>query len=493
MAENAKIAILVVAYNAASTLEAVLDRVPASLADQIAEVIVSDDHSQDDTYNIGLEYQQRSPLPITMIRQPHNLGYGGNQKAGYELAIAHGHDFVVLLHGDGQYAPELLPEMVAPLLAGEADAVFGSRMMIKGAARKGGMPLYKYVGNRILSTFENAMLGTDLSEFHSGYRAYSTKALQRIPFQTNTNDFNFDTQIIIQLHEAKQRIVEIPIPTYYGDEICHVNGMSYAANVTKDVISYRLRGVGFGSKDHSASAAKYEFKDDLDSSHGVIINELSERSPGEVLDLGCASGYLAERLRSLNYKVTGIDIEEMDGVKDRTDHFYLADLSQGIPEEAGTDFDVIVAGDVVEHIPNPRRLLTEMHDRVRPEGTVLLCVPNIGHWYPRFRTFFGLFDYDQLGILDEGHLRFFTRRSISKLAMESGFDIVSITPIGLPLSKFKLSGLLYKVAHGFDRLGTKVWSRLFGYQFLLELRPAAPGTVEIAAERDGSSSADVGH
>ena len=136
-----------------------LDRIPAEIRSDIEEVIVSDDHSQDATYLVGLGYQQVSDLPITLIRQPKNLGYGGNQKAGYDLAIEHGLDIVVMLHGDGQYAPESLPEIVAPLLAGEADAVFGSRTMIKGAARKGGMPLYKYVGNRILSRFENATLG----------------------------------------------------------------------------------------------------------------------------------------------------------------------------------------------------------------------------------------------------------------------------------------------------------------------------------------------
>lgn len=149
--EKKKIGVLVVAYNAASTLAAVLNRIPAALKPVIDEVIVSDDHSQDGTYLVGLSYQQESDLPITVIRQHKNLGYGGNQKAGYKLAIEHGLDIVVMLHGDGQYAPESLPDVLAPLLADEAEAVMGSRIMIKGAARKGGMPLYKFVGNRILS------------------------------------------------------------------------------------------------------------------------------------------------------------------------------------------------------------------------------------------------------------------------------------------------------------------------------------------------------
>ena len=164
----AKIGILVVAYNAVATLAAVLDRIPVGFRSRITEVVVSDDYSQDSTYLVGLGYSQTSDLPITVIRQPRNLGYGGNQKAGYRYAIDHGFDIIVLLHGDGQYAPESLPEIVAPLERGECDAVFGSRMMVKGAARGGGMPLYKYVGNRVLSTIENAALGTELSEFHSG-------------------------------------------------------------------------------------------------------------------------------------------------------------------------------------------------------------------------------------------------------------------------------------------------------------------------------------
>ena len=137
--------------------------------------------------------------------------------------------------------------MVAPLVRGECDAVLGSRMMDRGAARRGGMPLYKRMGNRILTRVENRMLGTSLTEFHSGYRAYNVRALRDIPFEHNTDDFDFDTQIIIQLVHAGKRIMEIPIPTYYGDEICYVNGMRYAKDVVKDVLDYRLAAKGFGT------------------------------------------------------------------------------------------------------------------------------------------------------------------------------------------------------------------------------------------------------
>jgi len=466
-----KIGILVVAYNAASTLAAVLDRIPADFRPRISEVIVSDDHSQDSTYLVGLGYQQLSDLPITVIRQPANLGYGGNQKACYQVAIDHGLDIVVLLHGDGQYAPECLPQIVAPILDGEADAVFGSRVMVKGAARKGGMPLYKYVGNRILTRFENAVLGTELTEFHSGYRAYRVDALEHIPFERNADGFNFDTQIIIQLHDAGKRIVEVPIPTYYGDEICYVAGMRYAADVTKDVVAFRLAKAGFGDGSRVALSEEYQLKESEDSSHGRIFALLGSREPGKILDLGCSSGALAERLQLVGHHVTGVDMFELEGVHQRVGVFVKADLDEGIPAQVGTDFDIVLAADVLEHVRRPEELLGEMRALLRAGGTAVICVPNIAHWYPRFRSLLGAFDYDQRGILDRTHLRFFTRRSIRRLVEREGFTVRRLEAVGLPLDALDLHGPAGRVLRALDRLLLTIWPTMFGYQFILEITP----------------------
>ena len=469
--ENARIGILVVAYNAATTLAKVLDRIPEAIRPDIEEVIVSDDHSQDSTYLVGLGYQQVSDLPITLIRQPTNLGYGGNQKAGYHLAIEHGLDVVVMLHGDGQYAPESLPEMVAPILDGRADAVFGSRIMIKGAARKGGMPTYKYLGNRILTRFENAALGTNLSEFHSGYRAYSVSALKQIPFDRNSDGFNFDTQIIIQLHDAGMRIAEVPIPTYYGDEICYVDGLGYARDVTKDVIGYRLQKAGFGDGSRIALNEEYQLKPSEDSSHGRISALLSSRSPSKILDLGCSGGQLSTRLRGMGHHVTGVDVLEIPGVAERTDSFFKADLNDGIPYEAGSGFDIVLGADVLEHVVNPGALLTQTREVLSPDGVAIFCVPNIAHWYPRARSTVGMFDYDQRGILDATHLRFFTRRSIRKLIERQGYTIRRIEPVGLPLDAMGLTGTKAHAVRLFDHVMLALWPTMFAYQFIVEATP----------------------
>ncbi len=483
-----KIGVLVVAYNAATTLAKVLDRIPEDIRSDIEEVIVSDDHSQDSTYLVGLGYQQISDLPITLIRQPTNLGYGGNQKAGYDLAIEHGLDIVVMLHGDGQYAPESLPDIVAPLLAGEADAVFGSRILIKGAARKGGMPLYKYVGNRILSRFENAALGTDLSEFHSGYRAYSVSALKQIPFERNSDGFNFDTQIIIQLHDAGMRIAEVPIPTYYGDEICYVDGLGYAADVTKDVVAYRLQKAGFGDGSRIALDEEYQLKPSEDSSHGRITTLLKSRSRSTILDLGCSSGLLSEKLRSMGHHVTGVDLNEIKGVAGRTDVFCKADLNEGIPQEVGTGFDIVLLADVLEHVVNPGALMKQVREVLAPDGTAIFCVPNVAHWYPRFRSTFGMFDYDQRGILDSTHLRFFTRRSIRRLVERQGFSIRRIEAVGLPLDALGVDGARARWLRLADHVLLASWPTMFGYQFIVVAQP----TPEPGGHRRGAAIREDG-
>ena len=322
-----------------------------------------------------------------------------------------------MLHGDGQYAPESLPEILAPLLAGEADAVFGSRTMIKGAARKGGMPLYKFVGNRILSRFENAALGTHLSEFHSGYRAYSVSALKQIPFEQNSDGFNFDTQIIIQLHDAGMRIAEVPIPTYYGDEICYVDGLGVCRRrhqgrrrLPAAEGRLRRRKPHRAQRGVPAQAQRGQLaRADLDA---AAVSDRRARSSTSGARAACSR----ERLRAMGHHVTGVDVNEIDGVGERTDAFFRADLNDGIPSEVGTRLRHRAGG----RRPRARRQPRGPDDRQvgtssSPDGTALFCVPNVAHWYPRFRSTLGMFDYDQRGILDSTHLRFFTRRSIRKL------------------------------------------------------------------------------
>ena len=249
LSQQKRIGIFVIAYNAVNKLDWTLDRIPKDVWNKVEEVFIFDDCSTDNTYKAAIGYKHAKQLDrLTIHRNKRNLRYGGNQKAGYEYAIARGFDIVVMLHADGQYAPEVLNNLLEPLELNEADMVFGSRMAAGGNPRADGMPLYKYVGNRILTWLENHLTGMNLSEFHSGYRLYGAEALKKIPFTLNSNEWHFDTEILIQFHEAGLRIAERPIPTYYGDEICYVNGLAYAFNCIKAAVKYRLHKLGLISE-----------------------------------------------------------------------------------------------------------------------------------------------------------------------------------------------------------------------------------------------------
>lgn len=241
-----RLCVFVVAYHAETTLAEVLDRIPRAVFDTFeCEVLIVDDASEDRTYLIGRQYREQHPhLPITVLQNPVNKGYGGNQKVGYKYAIEREFDIVAMLHGDGQYAPEELPRLLLPLVEARADAVFGSRMMERFGALRGGMPIYKFFGNKFLTAIENVLLGTRLSEFHSGYRLYSVSALRALPFTLNSDAFDFDTEIIIQLLNGNFRIVELPIPTFYGEEISRVNGPKYAKDILLDVVANVLHRKG---------------------------------------------------------------------------------------------------------------------------------------------------------------------------------------------------------------------------------------------------------
>jgi glycosyltransferase involved in cell wall biosynthesis len=203
------VVVVMPAYNAARTLELTYHEIPLAW---VARIILVDDASRDATVAVASE------LPLEVIKHHRNVGYGGNQKTCYTAALREGADVVVMLHPDGQYDPRLLPDLVRPILQGEADMVLGSRFLDPGGARAGGMPLYKFISNRFLTTVESWVLGQRFSELHTGYRAYSRKFLETIPYLRNADDFVFDTQVIAQAVHWNQRILEVAVETKYFPE-----------------------------------------------------------------------------------------------------------------------------------------------------------------------------------------------------------------------------------------------------------------------------------
>ncbi|HEX5772899.1 MAG TPA: glycosyltransferase family 2 protein [Geomobilimonas sp.] len=237
MLNGKKIAVVLPAYNAAKTLEMTYSEIPFEFVD---EVILVDDASRDDTAEVARR------LGIRTIVHEQNTGYGGNQKTCYRMALEHGADIVVMLHPDYQYTPKLITAMAAMIAFGEFDAVLASRILGVGAL-KGGMPLYKYVANRFLTLFENLLLGHKLSEYHTGYRAFSREILESLPLEKNSDDFVFDNQMLAQVVWFGYRIGEVSCPTKYFEEASSINfrrSVVYGLGVMKTAVQFRLAKMG---------------------------------------------------------------------------------------------------------------------------------------------------------------------------------------------------------------------------------------------------------
>lgn len=214
MYRDKKVVVVMPAYNAARTLSRTFSEVPMDMVD---EVILCDDASADNTFDLA------SSLGIDhVIKHTRNLGYGGNQKSLYSEALSSGADIIIMLHPDYQYTPKLIPSMVNLIANDLYDVVLGSRILGNGALR-GGMPVYKYIANRILTLIQNLLSGHKLSEYHTGYRAFSAEVLNSIPYLDNSDDFIFDNQLMSQVIYKDYRIAEITCPTKYFPEASSIN------------------------------------------------------------------------------------------------------------------------------------------------------------------------------------------------------------------------------------------------------------------------------
>lgn len=240
MLNGKKIVVVMPAYNAEKTLEKTYSEIPFDIVD---EVILVDDASRDRTAELSRR------IGIHTIVHEKNLGYGGNQKSCYRSAMALGADIVVMVHPDYQYTPRLIPAMVSMIAFGEFDAVLASRILGIGAL-KGGMPLYKYIANRFLTLFENIMLGHKLSEYHTGYRAFSREILERLPLEQNSNDFVFDNQMLAQVIWFGFRIGELTCPTKYFEDASSINfrrSVIYGLGVLKTSLQFRMNRLGLAT------------------------------------------------------------------------------------------------------------------------------------------------------------------------------------------------------------------------------------------------------
>jgi glycosyltransferase involved in cell wall biosynthesis len=465
-----KIAIFIVAFQAERFITSVLDRIPPELRDLFAEILVIDDSSSDQTFATARGAgEQLGFSNVTVLRTPFNRGYGGNQKLGYLHALKQGYDYVILLHGDGQYAPEYLPQIVNALGEREPGGLIASRMINRRDALRGGMPLYKWVGNQVLTAIENRALGSDLSEFHSGYRAYKVDALRSIPFQLNSDDFHFDTEVLIQLLSTGQTVEEIPVPTFYGDEISRVNGMAYAVNCLKAVAKSRLGQAGLyyepkfdvGAFDDTG----YRVKQADNTLHHEILSR--EWPPDwRVADLGASRGVFSAQLAKKVAHVTSADVERP--TEAGAAEAIALDLDGDFDSVLGRhQYDAVLVLDVLEHLKRPEDGVRKIAEILKPGGTLYASTGNIAFLVMRLSLFLGQFNYGKRGILDLTHTRLFTIYSFKKLLTNGGFVIKEVHGFGPPIRDMIGASGALRAADTTSGLLARLWPRMFAFSFLI--------------------------
>jgi glycosyltransferase involved in cell wall biosynthesis len=470
--------IFIVCYNAEKSIESVLDRIPQEIwANRRfrTEVLIIDDQSPDRTFYIAEDYSRRHPeRKLTVLYNPKNQGYGGNQKVGYCYAIRKGFDAVVLLHGDGQYAPEYLGEMIQPIVAGQADVVFGSRMIRPLEALKGRMPLYKWIGNQILTFIQNRIMKSDLSEFHTGYRAYSAAALRSIPFEYNSDYFDFDTDIIIQLIDTQKRIKEIPVPTFYGDEVSRVNGIKYAMQIIRSCVLSKLNklGVYYHPKFDYEPPSNYRYREKFGypSSQQFALDEV--QSGSTVLDIGCGPGFMAAKLALKDVRTVSIDLKIQPETRRNSWRCLEVDADQYDFSEDFGKVDYVLALDIIEHLKSPEKLLRVLRQRFsRDVPNIIVTTGNIAFFPLRISLLFNSFNYGRRGILDMDHTRLFTFSSLRRTLEINGYEIVKKRGVPAPFPLALGEGRLARFLLLMNRILIFFSKSLFSYQIAIIAKP----------------------
>jgi 2-polyprenyl-3-methyl-5-hydroxy-6-metoxy-1,4-benzoquinol methylase len=466
-----RIAVYVVARDVVHSLARVLDRIPGSVRDRVTEVLVFDAGSRDDTYLVGMGFKAVSGQANLTVMRGESGGFGANNKRAITYCIERGYDIMVLLHGDGKYAPEVLDQILAPLERGEADAVFGSRFLTPGGGRHG-MPWHKEVAVRALGVLARRVVGLGLRDWHCGYRAYDLTALRQLPYGLDSDDLHFDTEIAIQHALHGLRIAEVPVPPYTGDETGGLRGIRYAANILRVLGQYWLHRSGFREYPKFAIVEKYVYKTSHDASHQRLL-ALLDKDRRRVLDVGCGAGYLAEALAVRGNVVVGVDARRAPGVAGRVAEFIQVDLDRDPIPWSGPPFHFVVLADVIEHLREPDRLLARCRELLADDGALLVSVPNVAHWSVRLALLAGRFPYAARGILDRSHLRFFTLASIRTEISRAGFVVDRMETTTPPLEQLFRGRILGSLARFLNRLqapAARVWPGLFAYQIVLRVR-----------------------
>ncbi len=493
-----RLLVYVLAHKFESRLCELFERVPRTLLNRRdVHFLVADDASDDSgPFRLARWLSDSEVHNVTIIQIGSSQGDGGSQKLGYRAAIDGGFDGVLLLHADEQSAPELLPTFIDAWRQSHAEVILGARVTssvaptaAKSTAPASGrprLPFFQRLSSRFLTSLQNALIGWRLSSYFTGLRFYSTSFLQNVPFETNSNEALFDTEILLQAAYAGARVEEVSIPAAATREVCRLHGWRQVWGIVTRTLQFKLHQMGMlcSLKLRRLTPDRYFDKTALPySSHRMALQVVERARPQLLLDIGCGPGHVAERCRELGIRVTGIDLHEPK--THSLTQFIAADLeSEPLPVDVWK-YDVVLLLDVIEHLADPEKFLLAQRHGYRAQPSLgnsplfVISTPNIAFIAIRLNLLLGRFNYAERGILDITHKRLFTRRSLLRLLGECGYQVERCQPVGVPFEAViggKWGRCLGATANWLARL----LPTLFAFQFMVECRPH-PGARQLLA------------
>jgi len=454
-----------------ASLERTVERIPEPVAAWLDETVIIQDRSAAEERPVSRDWLAARGHPIRVHRLPRDAGFGGARKAAFEHALARGVDHVVFMRGDGLHPPEALPALLRPVFEDPDQMVFAYRLfeLPKGP---GG---WKLVPNRIaheLSTgFQNRLLGLRLSDYHSGYRVYAMRRIERIPYQLNDDDHAFDMQLVIQCRALGTPVTEVavgPLWREYGTNRAGLLEVIRACRCAFDYRLHQLHVLRLGNY-FVDEEVRYTFKQSETGSHMQIVNAVADGS--RVLDLGCSQGLLARPLREKQVRVTGVDITPPGDFADHLEAYFQRDLDAPFELPFGRDFDYVIISDVIEHLRHRTQLLRRARTFLKEGGRLIISTPNVALWFYRLSLFVGRFEYGPRGVLDETHVHLFTRATFRREVERAGFYVlrerVTALPFEIVFESTGRSRLVRSASRWYHALA-RSWPTMFAYQHILE-------------------------
>ena len=452
-------------------LRKTLDRIPAPVWDWLAEVVVVVAHQRSADSVGGAPLSFTGPHRVLIHRLPRDSGFGGARKAAFEYGLRKGLAFGGWERSDGVHPPEALPSLLAPIYTDPARVVTASRMLSGSRSLRTGMAPLRWLVHVLATGIENGILGLRLGDYDTGYRVYSRRAIERIPFHLNNDDRQFDIQILIQLRALQFPIEEVAVLPAWSEFDHEDLGIGNAFRSCGTALDYRLhqlhvfrRGRYFVDED-----VHYTLKLSRTGSHMQLVDAIE--AGRRVLDLGCSQGLLSRPLKDKNVSVVGVDMGSGDGIAEELEAYYQRDLDAVLDLPLGREFDYVVISDVIEHLRNRRQLLIGSRRFLKEGGRLVISTPNIALWFYRLSLFVGRFEYGPRGVLDETHVHLFTRATFRREVEGAGFHVVHERVTALPFEVvFRSTGRsrLVRGISGFYHTLARAWPELFAYQIILE-------------------------